>query len=62
MRQLSLSYANPNSGKNSAIIAWINFGNISLSPGETLTGLYVKFNDGSTLSFDLIRKLLKTFI
>ena len=53
MRQLSLSYANPNSGKNSAIIAWINFGNISLSPGETLTGLYVKFNDGSTLSFDL---------
>lgn len=53
MRQLSLSYANPNSGKSAAIIAWITFGNISLSPGETLTGLYVKFNDGSTLSFDL---------
>ena len=53
MRELSLSYTDANSGNNASTIAWINFGNIFLNPGEILTGLYVRLFDGSILSFDL---------
>lgn len=53
MRELSLSYADANSGNNASTIGWINFGNIFLNPGEILTGLYVRLFDGSILSFDL---------
>lgn len=53
MQQLSLSYADARSGDNATSIGWINFGNIYLEPGESITGLYVKLFDGSILSFDL---------
>ncbi|MEG2627792.1 MAG: hypothetical protein RR973_07500 [Anaerovoracaceae bacterium] len=50
---MSFSYANPGSGPSAGGIGWFNFGNLSLAPGQTITGLSGTLNDGTTVSFDL---------
>ncbi|MEG0370274.1 MAG: CshA/CshB family fibrillar adhesin-related protein, partial [Hungatella sp.] len=50
---MSFSYANPGSGPSAGGIGWFNFGNLTLNPGDTLTGLTGTLNDGSTVTFDL---------
>lgn len=50
---MSFSYANPTSGPSAGGIGWFNFGNISINPGDTLTGLTGTLNDGSTVTFDV---------
>ncbi|MEG0688478.1 MAG: CshA/CshB family fibrillar adhesin-related protein, partial [Hungatella sp.] len=50
---MSFSYANAGSGPSAGGIGWFNFGNLTLNPGDTLTGLTGTLNDGSTVTFDL---------
>lgn len=50
---MSFSYANPTSGPSAGGIGWFNFGNFTLSPGETVTGLTGILRDGTTVTFDL---------
>lgn len=50
---MSFSYANPGSGPSAGGIGWFNFGNLTLNPGQTITGLSGTLNDGSTVTFDL---------
>lgn len=50
---MSFSYANPTSGPSAGGIGWFNFGNLTLNPGDSLTGLSGTLNDGSTVTFDL---------
>ncbi|MEG1710887.1 MAG: hypothetical protein RR054_05325 [Clostridia bacterium] len=50
---MSFSYANAGSGPSAGGIGWFNFGNITLTPGQTITGLTGTLNDGSTVTFDL---------
>ena len=47
------SYANPTSGPSAGGIGWFNFGNLTIHPGEALTGLTATLNDGSVVTFDL---------
>lgn len=50
---MSFSYANPISGPSAGGIGWFNFGNITLNPGDSLTGLSGTLSDGSTVTFDI---------
>ncbi|MEG2428836.1 MAG: CshA/CshB family fibrillar adhesin-related protein, partial [Oscillospiraceae bacterium] len=50
---MSFSYANPGSGPSAGGIGWFNFGNLTLNPGDSLTGLTGTLNDGTTVTFDL---------
>lgn len=50
---MSFSYANPVSGPSAGGIGWFNFGNLSLAPGQSVTGLTGTLNDGSTVTFDI---------
>lgn len=42
---MSFAYANPTSGPSAGGIGWFNFGNLILSPGQTVTGLSGTLND-----------------
>ena len=50
---MSFSYANPTSGPSAGGIGWFNFGNLTIHPGDSLTGLTGTLNDGSIVTFDL---------
>ncbi|MEG1360585.1 MAG: hypothetical protein RSE23_13040 [Clostridia bacterium] len=50
---MPFSYANAGSGPSAGGIGWFNFGNLTLNPGQTITGLTGTLNDGSTVTFDL---------
>lgn len=50
---MSFSYANPGSGPSAGGIGWFNFGNLTMKPGQTVTGLTGTLNDGTTVTFDL---------
>ncbi|MEG2676386.1 MAG: hypothetical protein RR993_05150, partial [Clostridia bacterium] len=50
---MSFSYANAGSGPSAGGIGWFNFGNLTLSPGQTITGLSGVLNDGSVVTFDV---------
>ncbi|MEG2838770.1 MAG: hypothetical protein RR892_04020 [Lachnospiraceae bacterium] len=50
---MSFSYANSGSGPSAGGIGWFNFGNLTLNPGDSLTGLTGTLNDGTTVTFDL---------
>ncbi|MEG2198842.1 MAG: CshA/CshB family fibrillar adhesin-related protein, partial [Anaerovorax sp.] len=50
---MSFSYANAGSGPSAGGIGWFNFGNLTLKPGDSLTGLSGTLNDGSTVTFDI---------
>ncbi|MEG1843697.1 MAG: CshA/CshB family fibrillar adhesin-related protein, partial [Clostridia bacterium] len=50
---MPFSYANAGSGPSAGGIGWFNFGNITLNPGDSLTGLTGTLNDGSTVTFDI---------
>lgn len=50
---MSFSYATPTSGPSAGGIGWFNFGNLTLNPGDSITGLSGTLNDGSTVSFTL---------
>lgn len=50
---MSFSYANPASGPSAGGIGWFNFGNLTINPGDVLTGLTGTLNDGSTVTFDI---------
>lgn len=50
---MSFSYANPTSGPSAGGIGWFNFGNLTLNPGDVVTGLTGTLNDGSTVTFDI---------
>ncbi|WP_051540254.1 DUF7507 domain-containing protein [Clostridium ihumii] len=50
----SLVYANPGGNSPSAGgIGWVNFGNFTINPGETITDITATLLDGSTVKFDL---------
>lgn len=50
---MSFSYANPISGPSAGGIGWFNFGNLTINPGDSFTGLTGVLNDGSTVTFDI---------
>ncbi|MEG1499934.1 MAG: hypothetical protein RR400_02595 [Clostridia bacterium] len=50
---MSFSYANAGSGPSAGGIGWFNFGNIVLTPGQTIPALTGTLNDGTTVTFDL---------
>lgn len=50
---MSFSYANPTSGPSAGGIGWLNFGNLTLNPGDTALGLGGTLNDGTVITFDL---------
>lgn len=50
---MSFVYANPSSGPSAGGIGWFNYGNLTLNPGQSLTGLTGILTDGSTVTFDL---------
>lgn len=50
---MPFSYANPGSGPSAGGIGWFNFGNLTIVPGQTVTGLTGTLNDGTTVTFDL---------
>lgn len=50
---MSFSYANAGSGPSAGGIGWFNFGNLTISPGQTIPGLTGTLNDGTTVTFDL---------
>lgn len=50
---MSFSYANPTSGPSAGGIGWFDFGNLTINPGETVTGLTGTLNDGTVVTFDL---------
>ncbi|MEG0272814.1 MAG: hypothetical protein RR639_06335 [Hydrogenoanaerobacterium sp.] len=58
---MSFSYANPGSGPSAGGIGWFNFGNLTLNPGDSKTGLTGTLNDGSTVTFD-IASLSSSFV
>ncbi|MEG1716815.1 MAG: hypothetical protein RR275_08390 [Lachnospiraceae bacterium] len=58
---MSFSYANSGSGPSAGGIGWFNFGNITLNPGDSLTGLTGTLNDGTTVTFD-IKSLPTSFV
>ncbi|MEG7531584.1 MAG: CshA/CshB family fibrillar adhesin-related protein, partial [Hungatella sp.] len=58
---MSFSYANAGSGPSAGGIGWFNFGNLTINPGDVLTGLTGTLNDGSTVTFD-IKSLPTSFV
>ena len=50
---MPFSYANPTSGLSAGGIGWFNFGNLTLTPGQSITGLTGTLRDGTTVTFDL---------
>ncbi|MEG2857000.1 MAG: CshA/CshB family fibrillar adhesin-related protein, partial [Clostridia bacterium] len=58
---MPFSYANPGSGPSAGGIGWFNFGNLTLNPGNSLTGLSGTLNDGTTVTFD-IQSLPSSFV
>ncbi|MEG0297794.1 MAG: hypothetical protein RR620_13820 [Clostridium sp.] len=50
---MSFVYANPGSGPSAGGIGWVNFGNLTLNPGQTIPGITGTLKDGSTVTFDL---------
>ncbi|MGX8850335.1 DUF7507 domain-containing protein [Amedibacillus sp. YH-ame10] len=50
---MPFSYANPTSGPSAGAIGWYDFGNLTLNPNTTVTGLGGTLVDGTTISFDL---------
>ncbi|MEG1992681.1 MAG: CshA/CshB family fibrillar adhesin-related protein [Acetivibrio sp.] len=58
---MSFSYAASGSGPSAGGIGWFNFGNVTLNPGDKLTGLTGTLNDGTTVTFD-IESLTSSFV
>lgn len=54
---MSFSYANPTSGPSAGGIGWMNFGNITLNPGDSASFSGV-LNNGVQVSFDLSLNLV----
>lgn len=50
---MSFAYANPGSGPSAGGIGWFNFGNLSILPGQTISGLSGTLSDGTSVTFDL---------
>ncbi|MEG2322678.1 MAG: hypothetical protein RSB71_04290, partial [Bacilli bacterium] len=50
---MSFVYANPGSGPSAGGIGWFDFGNLTITPGQTLTNQTGTLNDGSTVTFDI---------
>lgn len=50
---MSIVYANPGSGPSAGGIGWINFGNLTLNPGDSVTGVTGTLKDGTTITFDI---------
>ncbi|MEG0794312.1 MAG: hypothetical protein RSG95_00770 [Bacilli bacterium] len=50
---MSFVYANPGSGASAGGIGWFEYGNLTLKPGDTITGLSGTLSDGTTVTFDL---------
>lgn len=50
---MPFSYANPTSGPSAGGIGWFTFGDLTITPGTTLTGLSGTLNNGATVTFDL---------
>lgn len=50
--QLSLSYANPNSGPSANRIGWINWGNFAITQGET-DSVTIPLPNGQVITFDV---------
>lgn len=55
---MPFSYANPTSGLSAGGIGWFNFGNLSMNPGDTVTGLTGMLNNGNIVTFDMSLTLL----
>lgn len=55
---MAFVYANPASGPSAGGIGWYTFGDLTINPGETLTGLTGTLNDGTIVTFDLSSVLL----
>lgn len=50
---MSFVYANPASGPSAGGIGWVNFGNLNLKPGDSVTGVTSTLKDGTTIIFDI---------
>lgn len=50
---MPFSYANPTSGQSAGGIGWFDFGNVTLNPGDNLTGLTGTLSNGIIVTFDL---------
>ncbi|MEG2457772.1 MAG: hypothetical protein RSB41_02655 [Bacilli bacterium] len=50
---MSFVYANPGSGPSAGGIGWFDFGNLTINPGQSYTGLTGTLSDGSTVTFDI---------
>lgn len=50
---MPFSYANPTSGPSAGGIGWFNFENLSMNPGDTVTGLTGTLNNGNIVTFDM---------
>lgn len=55
---MSFSYANPTSGPSAGGIGWFDFGNLSMNPGDSVTGLTGILNDGNIVTFDMSLSLV----
>lgn len=51
-------YANPTSGPSAGGIGWFNFENLSMNPGDTVTGLTGTLSNGNIVTFDMSLTLL----
>ena len=50
---MSFSYATPGSGPSAGGIGWFNFQNLTMNPGDSVTGLTGTLNDGTIVTFDM---------
>lgn len=50
---MSLSYADSGSGPSAGGIGWVNFENLVLNPGDSVTGITGTLKDGTTVTFDV---------
>lgn len=55
---MPFSYANPTSGPSAGGIGWFNFSNLSMNPGDTVTGLTGTLSNGNIVTFDMSLTLL----
>lgn len=55
---MSFSYATPGSGPSAGGIGWFNFQNLTMNPGDSLTGLTGTLNDGTVVTFDMSLSLV----
>ncbi|MEG1009121.1 MAG: hypothetical protein RSF67_04790 [Clostridia bacterium] len=50
---MAFVYANSGSGLSAGGIGWFDFGNLTLNPGQSYTGLTGTLNDGTKITFDI---------